>query len=79
MDYSRQDLYMDLLKKSPNIHYINTHKTNLLLKEMKLYSIDNNDKIPGDYKYPLSTIPAAQNQKQTRSEVSAKLLKLKID
>ena len=46
---------------------------------MKLYSIDNNDKIPGDYKYPLSTIPAAQNQKQTRSEVSAKLLKLKID
>ena len=43
-----------------------------------LYTIEANDKIPDNCKYPLSTVQAAQNQKQTNAGVSAKLLKLKI-
>ena len=38
-----------------------------------------NDKIPDSCKYPLATIPAVQNQKQTNIGGLAKLLKIKID
>ena len=44
----------------------------------KLYTIEANDKIPGNCKYPLALIQAAQNQKQTNTGGLAKLLKLKI-
>ena len=33
---------------------------------VELYTIEANDKIPDDCKYPLSAIQVAQNQKQTR-------------
>ena len=44
----------------------------------ELYTIEAHDKIPDNYKYPLATIQAAQNRKQTNIRGLAKLLKLKI-
>ena len=44
----------------------------------EIYTIEANDKIPYNYKYPLALIQAAQNQKQTNTGSLAKLLKLKI-
>ena len=43
----------------------------------ELYTIEANDKIPDNCKYPLALIQAAQNQKQTNAGGLAKLLKLK--
>ena len=43
----------------------------------KLYTIEANDKIPGNCKYPLAFIQAAQNQIQTNTGRLVKLLKLK--
>ena len=43
----------------------------------KLYTIEANDKIPANCKYPLALIQAAQNQIQTNTGALAKLLKLK--
>ena len=43
----------------------------------KLYTIEANGKIPGNFKCPLELIQAAQNQKQTKTGGLAKLLKLK--
>ena len=44
----------------------------------ELYTIEVNDKIQNNCKYPLALIQAAQNQKQTNTRVFAKLLKLRI-
>ena len=44
----------------------------------QLYTIEANDKIPDNCKYPLALIQAAQNQKQTNTGDLAKLLRLKI-
>ena len=44
----------------------------------ELYTINANDEIPGNCKYPLALIQAAQNQKQTSTGDFAKLPKLKI-
>ena len=44
----------------------------------ELYTIEADDKIPDNGKYPLAMILAAQNQKQTNTGGLAKLLKLKI-
>ena len=44
----------------------------------KLYTIEANDKITDNIKYPLVLIQAVQNQKQTNRGGLAKLLKLKI-
>ena len=44
----------------------------------ELYTIEANDKIPHNCKYPLALIQAAQNQKQTNTAGLAKLLKLRI-
>ena len=43
----------------------------------ELYTIEANDKIPDNCKYPLALIQAAQNQKQTNAGGLAKLFKLK--
>ena len=42
------------------------------------YTIEANDKIPDNCKYPLALIQAAQNQRQRKTRGLAKLLKLKI-
>ena len=44
----------------------------------QLYTVEANDKIPDNCKYPLPLIQAAQNQKQTNTGGLAKLPKLKI-
>ena len=44
----------------------------------ELYKIESHDKIPDNCKYPLATIQAAHDQKQTNTGGLAKLLKLKI-
>ena len=44
----------------------------------KLYKIDAHGKIPDNCKYPLATIQATHNQKQTNTGGLAKLLMLKI-
>ena len=44
----------------------------------ELYTIEANDKIPDNCKYPLATIQAAQNHGKTNTEGLAKMLKLKI-
>ena len=44
----------------------------------EIYRRKANDKIPHNCKYPLATIPALQNQKQTNARGLAKLLKIKI-
>ena len=44
----------------------------------ELYTIEADDKIPDNCKYPVATIQAAQDQKQTNAGGLAKLLKLKI-
>ena len=44
----------------------------------ELYTIEANEKIPDNCKYPLVLIQAVQNQKQTNRGGLAKLLKLKI-
>ena len=44
----------------------------------ELYTIEANDKIPGNCKYPLATIQAAQNQRKTNTGGLAKILKLKL-
>ena len=43
-----------------------------------LYRIETDDKIPDNFKYPLATIQAAKNQKQTKTGGLIKFLKLKI-
>ena len=43
-----------------------------------VYSVEANEKIPDDCRYPFSIIQAAQNQKQTNIGVLAKPLQLKI-
>ena len=45
----------------------------------EFYSIESNEKIQNDCKYPFSMIQAAQNQKQTNTGGLGKLLLLKID
>ena len=54
-------------------------KNNVVLNDLpgELYTIEADDKIPDNCKYPLATIQAAQNQKQTKTGVLAKFLKLK--
>ena len=44
----------------------------------ELYMIEANDKIPDNFKYPLTLIQAAQTQKQRNTGGLAKLLKSKI-
>ena len=44
----------------------------------ELYTIRAKEKIPDNYKYPLATIQAAQNQKQTNTGGLEMLLKLKV-
>ena len=44
----------------------------------ELYTVEADDKVPDNCKYPLAIIEAAQNQTQTNTGSSAKLLKLKI-
>ena len=44
----------------------------------ELYTIEADDKVPDNCKYPLAMIEAAQNQKQTNTGGLAKLLKLKV-
>ena len=44
----------------------------------ELYTVEADDKVPDNCKYPLAMIEAAQNQKQTNKGGLAKLLKLKI-
>ena len=44
----------------------------------ELYTVETDDKVPDNCKYPLAIIEAAQNQTQTNTGSSAKLLKLKI-
>ena len=44
----------------------------------QLDTIEANDKIPDNCKYPLALIQAAENQKQTNTGGLGKLLKLKI-
>ena len=44
----------------------------------ELYTIEANDKIPDNCKYPLALIVAAQNQNQANTGGLPKLLKLKI-
>ena len=36
----------------------------------ELYTIETDDKIPDNYKYPLAAIQTAQNQKQTNRKFS---------
>ena len=45
----------------------------------KLYTIEADDKVPDNCKYPLATIEAAQNQKLTNKGGLAKFFKLKIN
>ena len=44
----------------------------------EIYTIEADDKIPGNCKYQLAMILPAQNQKQTNTGGLARLLKLKI-
>ena len=45
----------------------------------ELYTIEANNKTPGNYKYPLATIQAAQNQKQKNAGgVCLKLVCFKV-
>ena len=44
----------------------------------ELYTVDADNKVPDNCKYPLAMIETAQNQKQTNTGGLAKLLKLKI-
>ena len=44
----------------------------------ELYTVEADDKIPDNCKYPLATIQVAHDQKQTNTGGLAKLLKLKI-
>ena len=56
-------------------------KDNAALNDLpgKLYTIEADDKIPDNCKYPLGTIQAAQNQKLTNTGGLAKFFKLKIN
>ena len=44
----------------------------------ELYTIEADDKIPDNFKYPLALIEASQNQKPTNTGSLSKLLKLNI-
>ena len=44
----------------------------------EVYTIEADDKVPDNCKYPLAMIEAAQNQKQTNTGGLSKFLKLKI-
>ena len=44
----------------------------------EFYTLEANDKIPDNCKYPLALIQAAQNEKQTNTGGLTKLLKLTI-
>ena len=44
----------------------------------EFYTIEGNDKIPDNCKYPLTAIEATKNEKQTNTGGLAKLFKLKI-
>ena len=44
----------------------------------ELYTVEADDKVPDNCKYPLAMIEASQNQKQTNTGGLTKLLKLKI-
>ena len=53
-----------------------TMKRNLAVLNLPggLHTVEGNDKIPDNCKYPLATIQAAENQKQTNAGSLAKLL-----
>ena len=55
-------------------------RNEVILNELpgELYTIEANDEIPDDCKYPLVLTQAAQNQKQINTGDLAKLLKSKI-
>ena len=57
-----------------------TKRNDAVLNDLlgELYTIETDDKIPDNCKYPMATIQAAQNQKQTNIGGLVKFLKLKI-
>lgn len=78
----RQDLHMNLMETTQNIPWTCTQKINLLWKELccfndlpdERYTIDADDEVPINCKYPLPTIKADQ----TNTTGLAKLFKSKI-
>ena len=84
--YLRQDLYINNEKYSKDVlHMYADHEPAMKRNDtvpndlsVELWTKEADDKIPDNCKYPLATIPAAQNQKQTNTGGLAKLLKLKI-
>ena len=84
--YSRQNLYMNLMKTVQMMPCTCMQRMNHYEKEWYCsrwftwwaLTTEAGDKIPDNCKYPLTTIQAAQNQKQTNTGGLAKLLKLRI-
>ena len=77
--YSRQDLYVNLVNtiEKMSCKYIKRNEAVLNDQPGELYTIESNDKIPDNCKYPLALIQATHNQKQTNRGCLAKLPKLK--
>ena len=57
-----------------------TERNDNVLNELpgEVYTVEVDGKIPGNFKYPLTTIQAAHNQKQTNTGCLTKLLTLNI-
>ena len=74
--YSREDLYVNLIKTIQKLPCTCMQRMNQLWKG---YTIKTNAKILDNCKYLLTLIQAAQNQNYTNIEGLSKFLKLRID